>query len=186
MPNCDFYAVPADWLQVVQFIFTNQDWVLYELSSRPDCEVKVFHSVNEVKALLQGEDESFHFQLYSPAMGGLVQFRRIDFSPGAVPGKSFRYATEGFGLIEFYVSRPRNGKLRPSHTNHFSMKGAEDWAPIRSEVASPNNWNWKHVTSMSNRLNRHIRSLGVAKHGSRAILQGAQAGLAAGELELLG
>lgn len=186
MPNCDFYAVPDDWLPVVQFIFSNQDWLLYELSSRPDCEVRTFRSVDEVKTLLQGDDESFHFQLYSPAMGGQVQFRRIDFSPGAVPGKSFRDATEGFGLIQFYVSRPRNGKLRPSHTNHFSMKRAEVWAPIRSQVASPNDWNWKHITSMSNRLNRHIRSLGVAKRGSRAILAGAQTALASGEIELLG
>jgi hypothetical protein len=143
-------------------------------------------SANDVKGLLEGDGETIHFQLYSEEMGGRPQFRRIDFRPGAVPGKKFRYATEGFGLIQFYVSRPFGGKLRPCHTNHVSMKAAEAWTPIRSEVASPDGWNWRHITSMSNRLNRYIRSLGVAKHGSRAILAGAQAGLAAGDLEFLG
>jgi hypothetical protein len=181
MPNCDFYAVPDDWLQIVRFIFTNDGWILYELSSMFDCEVRSFRSVDDVKALLRSDEESYHFDLYSPEMGGSVQFRRIELNPGAVPGKTFRYATEGAGLIQFYVSQPRDGKLRPCHTNHFSMRGAE-----KSDLGSVSDWNWRHITSMSNRLNRYIRSEAVAKRGSRPILAGAQSAFVSAKIELLG
>ena len=186
MPNCDFYAVPDDWLQVVRFIFSNDGWILYEMSSLLDSEVRVFRSVDEVETLLGSDDESYYFQLYSPDMGGSVHFRRITLNPDAVPGKTFRYATEGWGLIQFYVSRIREGKLRPSHTNHFSVRAADKWAPINDDLGSPHDWNWEHITSISNRLNRYIRSLSVAKRGSRPILAGAQAALVSGEIELLG
>ncbi len=188
MPNCDFYAVPDDWLQVVQFIFTNDGWILYELSSEFDSKVRAFRSAHEVKALIRPDEESYHFQLYSLEMGGRVEFRRIALDPGAVRGKTFRYATEGWGLIQFYVHQARDGKLRPSHTNHNSMRRAEVWAPVRAKQvdAAPDEWNWQGIASMSSRLNRYIRKLGVAKRGSRVILPGAQAALASGEIELVG
>ena len=163
-----------------------EGWFLYEHSSQFDCEVRAFTSVDDVKALLRSDEESYHFELYSPEMGGSVQFRRITLNPDAVPGKSFRYATEGWGLIQFYVHQARNGKLRPCHTNHFTEMGAGKWAPARTEVPPVDEWNWRHVTSMSSRLNRHIRSLAVAKHGSRPILAGAHAALSSGQISFLG
>lgn len=188
MPNCDFYAVPEDWLQIVQFIFTNDGWILYELSSEFDAKVRAFRSLDAVKAILRPDHESYEFQLYSPAMGGRVEFRKITLRPGAIPGKTFRYSTEGWGLIQFYVHQPRDGKLRPCHTNHNSVRRAETWAPVRDVqvAAGPDDWNWRHVSSMSNRLNRYIRKLGVAKRGSRAILPAAQLGLESGRLQFLG
>ena len=175
MPNCNFYALPDDWLDVVRFIFSNDGWILYELASELDCEVRAFRSAIEVEALLQPTREHYNFMLYSPDMGGRVEFRRITLNPDAVPGKTFRYSTEGAGLILFYVAQPHEGRLRVSHTNHISKQGAEKWSLARSDTDP--DWNWPHVTSMSNRLNRHIRSLAVAKHGSQPILAGAQAAL---------
>lgn len=188
MPNCDFYAVPEDWLQIVQFIFTNDGWLLYELSSEFDAKVRAFRSVDEVKAIVRPDHESYEFQLHSPQMGGRVEFRKITLRSGAVPGKTFRYSTEGWGLIQFYVHQPRDGQLRPCHTNHNSLRRAETWAPVRDVqlMGGPEGWDWRQVSSTSNRLNRYIRKLGVAKSGSRPILPGAQARLESGTLKLLG
>lgn len=179
MPNCDFYAVPDDWLEVVRFIFSNEGWILYELSSEFDCEVRAFTSVDDVRALLRSGKGSYHFQLYSPEMGGSVRFERITLNPGAAPGKSFRHATRGWGLIQFYVEEPRDRKLRASHTNHFSEAGAGKWAPLSPEAGPVDKWNWRRVTSMSRRLNRYIHSMAVAKSGSRPILASAQEALVA-------
>jgi hypothetical protein len=187
MPHCGFYAIPDDWLRIVEFIFSNDAWVLYETYSLPDREIRTFRSIDQVRALILPEEESYDFCLHSPAIGGSVQFRRIVFSPGAVSAATHRYRAEGWGLINLHVHAPKDGHLRPCNTNHFSARGAAKWEPIRTDVSTPvDAWDWKQVTSISNRLNRYIRSLGVAKRGSRPVLAGAQAALDSGEITFLG
>jgi hypothetical protein len=187
MPHCSFYAIPDDWLRIVEFIFSNDEWVLYELSSLPDRKTRSFRSIDEVRKVVCPGEESYFFCLYSPAMGGSVQFRKIIFAPGAVPGATYRYATEGCGLISFHVHSPWKGHLRPCETNHFSARGAAKWEPVREGLSSSvDDWNWKQIRSVSNRLNRYIRSLCVAKERGRLVMAGARSAIDSGEIELVG
>lgn len=183
MPNCDFYATAEDLIPIVDFIFRNDGWTLFELASRPDMEVKSFNTSAELA--LEPHKRSHHFVLYAAQMRGSVNFRRIALQPGAVPGASFRYATEGWGLIQFYVELPHEGLLRPSHTNHFSEKAALKWSGVRKEMSSVDGWDWRAVSGISRRLNQYIRGRSVAKHGSRPILAEAKAAFDRGALRLV-
>jgi hypothetical protein len=185
MPNCDFYALAQDSARVLEFIFAQPGWVLYELASRPDQTTRVFRSTGAVlEAFRVGEIET-HFQLYAPEMRGRVLHTRIDFRPGAVPGASHRFATEGWGLIQVYFGAlKKEGTLTPSHTNHNRHTRANAWAPHTPALGDPDDWDWPAVVRTSGRLVRFIKRISAGKEGSRPVLPSAHAAIAEGRVRI--
>jgi hypothetical protein len=186
MPNCDFYAFSEDVADVLGFVFAQPGWELHELASRPDSPVRVLRSSAEASDAFDYLHEDGLFHIYSPDMKGYVVHKKILFKPGAVPGASFRFSTEGWGLIQLYFGslRPNQG-LRPSHTNHNSLARARKWSASVPELGDPERWDWSAISRASGRLNRFLRNRAVAKHGSRPILPGAHAALLENRFELL-
>lgn len=186
MPNCDFYALDDDFALVLDFVFSQDEWELHELSSEANHVVRVFRSTREVLggcALGRGLS---CFQIYSPEMAGQPLHRRIDFKPGAVPGATHRFSTEGWGLVQLYFGFMRTGDgLTPSHTNHNSVVRAKSWSPLRSELGSPDEWDWAGVARVSGRLVRFLQKQRAARHGSRPVLPGADRAVRAGARLLL-
>lgn len=181
MPNCDFYALDGDFALVLDFVFRQDEWELHELSSEHDHSVRVFRSTRDVLAGCALGRGLCCFQLYSPEMAGRPIHRRIDLKPGAVPGATHRFSTEGWGLVQLYFGFMRPGAgLTHSHTNHNSLVRAEAWSPHRSELGSPDEWDWAGVARVSGRLVRFIRKQGVAKFGPRPVLPGADRAVRAG------
>lgn len=188
MPNCDFYALASDLAEVLDFVFAQPGWSLVELASRHDQPLRTFHATSEV---LHGfpsfMDLSIpeHFHLYSEAMGGQVMSRRITFTPGAVPGATFRYDSHGWGLIQLYFGKLRDGRLSNCHTNHFSERGARKWEPTYADGPERvDAWNWREVSRTSGALNRFIRRTATGKLHSRPVLRAAWEAQAKGAVEL--
>ncbi len=167
MPNCDFYALAGDCEQVLDFIFAQPGWTLYELYSQWDKPVRVFSSTKSVRDSVDLCRESTHFQLYAPEMGGGVQFHRIERNMG----ETVRYSTEGWGLIQVYFGSLHDGLLTNSHTNHNSETRAYNWSATTHDLGDIDEWNWSGVERTSGKLVRFIRKLGVAKHGSQPVLK---------------
>jgi hypothetical protein len=174
MPNCDFYALAPDCEAILDFVFSNRDWRLFEAYSRPDRELRTFTSVGAVTSALDLAREGAHLMLYAPEMRGHVSPKRIDLYPGALGNATFRYSINGCGLIQLLFRAPVQGVLAASHTGHSSQNRAERWAPTSPEDAEyVATWDWAAVTRMSGRLVRHLRRLGAAKVGSRPVLPAA-------------
>jgi hypothetical protein len=186
MPNQDFYALGSDFSQVLNFVFEQPGWVLHELASVPDHPVRIFNSTESLfKAFRLGTAEH-HFQLYSPEMAGKVIHQKIIFNPGAVPGATHRYDTQGWGLIQLYFGRrKRDGGLTNSHTNHNSEKRAVNWASLAPELGNPSKWDWPAVARCSGRLNRFIKKCGVSKFNVRPVLADAQQAVEAGRAQFV-
>jgi hypothetical protein len=186
MPNCDYYALGGDFESILDFVFAQAGWELHELSSRPDQPVRVYSGTSQVRNDWVLGEAACHFQLYSPELGGEPIHRKITFKPGAVAGASYRFATEGWGLIQLYFGclRPQVG-LSHSHTNHFSQKGAVAWSEGNASLGPADDWDWVAIAKASGHLNRYIRRLGVCKLDSRPILPGAQEAVRAGAELLL-
>lgn len=124
-------------------------------------------------------------QLYTPAMGGTVRARRIALTPNAIPGASYRFVSQGWGLIQVYFGELRDKTLKNSHTNHNSETRATTWAPTYAdEQDRVDDWNWSEVERISGRFNRQIRKLAVSKHGSRPVLRQAHELVQRGEIQL--
>ena len=186
MPNCDFYVVGDDTRSVLDFVFSQRGWALYELSSRPDSPLRKFDSTEAVTAVFDLPNTDVRFHLCAQEMGGRVREKRIVFKPGAVPGASFRFDSQGWGLVQLYFVAPRDGKLKASHTNHNSELRARRWEPTYAdEPDRVDDWDWKAVERTSARLNRFIRGVALSKVGSRPVLPMAHRAHAQGSLQLM-
>jgi hypothetical protein len=180
VPNCDFYALQDDAVDLLEYVFTETDCAVYELSSRPGEQLRQFRAAGEVLAAFElGVGRAaVHLQLYSPSMGGSYRIRRIDFDPSRVKGPAWRLEGHGWGAIQLYLGGLHAGRILPSHTNHNSEKRARKWEPLLGrELGSVDAWNWPEVVRISRALNRRISSRALGKHGSRPILRAAWAAL---------
>ena len=180
MPNCDFYATEQDHCYLLNWLFAEGTCRIFELSSQFDEQLKEFHSTEEVLAEFDRvytngmRWHTVHLQLYVVGAGPSFVPRRVDLDPTKCGGATFRYAAEGWGLVQLYLSRAESNGLRNSHTNHFTAIGADKWIPLDPEKPSPDNWDFKRIAAFSARLNRQIKKLSVAKIGTRAVFPGAR------------
>jgi hypothetical protein len=176
MPNCDFFAAGTDHKAVLEFVLSQGDSDVYELSSRDNQPLRSFRSLADLEehySIADWNQEAtpgFLLQLHPHGSNGRFVASRTDFEPDDEGGATFQYSAEGWGLVQLYLQTPHAGRLGNSHTNHNSFKRAAAWAGTRPELGNPADWDWDCVTAFSRRLNRFIRSLAVAKTGSRVIL----------------
>jgi len=181
MPNCDFYAAGTDHRAVLEFVLSQGAADIYELASRFDQPLRRFRSLADfeehfsISEWTLGAAEPIHLQLHPRGAKGNFLARRIDLNPKSCKGATCRYEARGWGLVQLYLEPPRNGRLENSHTNHNSQERAIAWATTARDLGDPSDWDWEGVASFSCRLNRFIRSLAVAKTGSRVILAQAAA-----------
>jgi hypothetical protein len=178
MPNCDFYATPEDHEPLLARLFAEAACEVYETSSDFEQPLKQFESPAEVLSQFErryptGEPwHTVHLQLYVLGTGPPFTPRRVEFDPNACGGARFRYAAEGWGLVQLYLSAPRGDRLKNSHTNHNSLKRALAWGKT-GDSNPPESWDFERITVFSSRLNRTIRASAAAKIGSRVVLNGA-------------
>ncbi len=181
MPNCDFFAAGSDHLAILEFVLGQADCRVYESYSQFDQSLSEFRTIADFESCYSISDwsrsqprQSILLQLCSANSLGRVLKRKISLDSRRCKGATFRYAAEGWGLIQLYLESPRKRSgqqwLEASHTNHNSEKRALAWESLNPELGPVSGWNWNAVTSFSRRLNRHIHKLAVAKNGSRVIL----------------
>lgn len=189
MPSCYFYAVGSDHEAVLRALLDLGGCDVYEDSSRPEQELRSFSSLREIEEAYGITDwrapRIGPIQLQLRAHGsfdGPVE-TRIELAPGSSNGATFRFDARGWGLIQVSLESPTPRALPKSSTKHNSPQRAQNWAEVCSELGDPERWNWPVITSFSGRLNRRIRKLAVAKHGTWSMLPSAAA-LAANGIHL--
>ena len=121
----DFYADHNDKISIIEFIFNNTDLQVFDLGSTYEQEIRQYKSVDEVSAthdLINGDKFAVTFQLWTPRHEGEPVFRKIDLDPKRCNGHSFRYSTDGWGMIQLYFGGIKNDKLFLSHIGHLTEK----------------------------------------------------------------
>jgi|SRR5436190_11486682 len=173
----DFFADNIDKLQILEFIFKETDLQVYDLSSQYGQDVFEYKNLNEISSkfdLVNGDKFSVAFQLWTPRHKGNVLFRKIELDPQHCNGHTFRYSTEGWGLIQLYFGGLKNNELNQSHIGHFNEKGAKKREEINSFNGQVSNWDWKEIQITSRKLKYQINNkMAIRKVGSFGILKGA-------------
>jgi hypothetical protein len=185
LPNCDFYAASGDFEPILRFVFDDLRCRVLEAYSDFDKDLREFSSFAEiVKATNLGDcrnsTPSCFLVLWPVEASDQVRIRRFKLNPSSGLG-THRHVAEGWGLISLQFGGLRKMELHPSHTNHNTEKRATKWADtLGHSMGDPKSWNWNVVTRTSEKLNRRIRSLAVAKMGSRSVLPAAKLAFDAG------
>jgi hypothetical protein len=155
--NLDFYGLDDDLRNIVRFLLEDTDVVIYELASAPDAEVRRFRSLSEL------QDVAGRFQLWSPSVMAAPTIRRVGLT--GVPGRSYRYAVEGAGLLQLYLDGLRDDVIVHSHYGHWSEAGAR-----RRSVHDASACDWSALGKLSGRIQRFIRGQAAARLHARPIL----------------
>ena len=169
MANLDFFAVREDLLDLLSFIYSETDCVVFESYSRFDTELRQFGSIQEVDSAYRigddpnGNGGAITLQLHSPSISAPPRVRRINLN---VPGHSFRFSVESAGLMQLYFGGAHNGFISRSHFGHWNEAGARQRCILPSDEV-----NWTLHRTLSGKIQRHIKNrLAHAKVHGRYIL----------------
>jgi hypothetical protein len=169
MANLDFYALEEDQRKLVRFLFDETDVVIYELYSEFDRTIRCFRSLAELEAVFTlGVYQAAYLQLWSPSVMVEPVIRRIELA--ASTRHTFRYAVGGSGLIQLYLDGMKEGVIHHTHYGHWNEAGAR-----RQSIHFANDCDWRALSKLSGRIQRHIRGLAVARLRSRPVLRHALA-----------
>jgi hypothetical protein len=151
MANLDFYVFGDDLRSLLTFLYAETDVVIYELSSRDNCELRSFHSVPELtKTFDLGAYATIHLMLWSPSVMARPLIRRLEATQ--VPTPFFRYNIRGAGLIQFYLGGVRDGVIHHSHFGHWNEARAKY---LPEDLVS--DCDWAALRRLSGKIQRHIR-----------------------------
>ena len=173
----DFYADEKDIVNILDYIFSETDLVLYELASTYGQNIKSFNETSEVLKnynFCSSSESSATFQLWTPRFEGDLVIQKIDLNPKYCKGHTFRYSSEGWGLIQLYFGIRKNDKLPNSHLGHQSEKRALLWQDTNSNLGEVKKWNWKEIESTATKLKYQINNkMSIRKINNYGVLQGA-------------
>jgi hypothetical protein len=99
---------------------------------------------------------AYFFVVY-PDMAGRPIRKRIDLKPNSVPGETFRYTWEGWGLISV-IFKHADQQERGCSVRANSRKRAEKWRSTYPDWPLPDTWNWPAVERHSRRLRRAMKA----------------------------
>ena len=171
MAQLDFIAVDQDFYDIMQFVFSETDLIVYEADSRIDHEIRRFESVEELAGTV-GDRKAGGFLLraWSPAVTETPIFETFKLIPGV---GSHRTTVGGAGVMQFQQGHVERGHLHSSAFSHWNEAGARGRnIPGAEEV------DWAAMRRLSGRVCRHLHNkLAVAAIGSSPVLTHAYAAL---------
>ena len=174
----DFFADEEDKLTLLSYIFNETDLQVFDLSSKYGEGIKEYPTVDEITSCFNLKDETLqgaYFQLWSPRFKGKAEFRKIELDPRRCNGHTFRYATEGWGLIQLYLHGINGDRLKASHIGHFNQAGAAKWAAVNKAKGPVDLWDWNVIQKTSSHLKYLIhKKLSVKTLGSCGVMAGAE------------
>ena len=175
--NYNFYADKIDKIAVIDFIFNETDLQIYDLGSPYGQEICKYKSTTEITEkfdLTNGDKFGITFNLWTPRHKGKILFRKIDLDPKRCNGHTFRYSTDGWGLIQLYFGGIQNNGLNQSHIGHFNEKGALKWEKTNSFNGRIDQWDWTEIQKTSRNLKNRIHNqMSIRKIYSLGVLPGA-------------
>lgn len=119
-----------------------------------------FPTLNDLEAHIAAECAAGrswpNLVLHYPETNGLAIKRRIALDPERCGGATFRYAMEGWGLIQLQI-RCKDTSAIKCRLAANTERRALAWAPTFPELGDPLQWNWRAVERHARRLIRVLR-----------------------------
>lgn len=185
----DFYGIKEDKKLILDFIFSETNYQVFDDYSNFGEELKRYLSTDEIFGkfdLENGKQYEVTFGLWNSLDGTQNILKRIELNPKYCDGHTFRYSSLGWGVQRLYFGGIQNGFLNPSEFIGFNEKGAiskDQINPVNKREA--HTLDWKLIRSDQRKLKNYIeKKLGVEKHYRGIILQNARQLLIKNEIKI--
>ncbi len=170
----DFFANDADKITILEFIFKQTDLKVFDSYSAYGEEIVEYKNIDQISSNFDLVTGVLAFNLWDPKHKGHVLFRKVNLDPKRCNGYTFRFSTNGWGLIQLQFGGLTSNDLYKSHIGHFNEKGASKWEGISSFNGDVNQWDWLAIQKTSRNLKYYISNkLATRKVGGFGILPGA-------------
>ncbi len=173
MAQLDFFAIHRDHRHVIEFLYAETDFHIFEMYSEFGQELREFKSFQELDAAFNiGQDRHGNgycptLSLWSPSVMPSPKISLVQLDPTRCHGFTFRYTVGGWGAVQFYLGGLQKLMITKSHFGHWSERGARSRGH-RSGV------DWAALAKLSNRVRYHIsKRLAVAEAPGRPVLAAA-------------
>ncbi|WP_114790420.1 hypothetical protein U0035_14170 [Niabella yanshanensis] len=123
----DFYGTAADKKLILDFIFDETNYQVFDHYSEPGQELKQYFSTNEIIEkfdLENGRQYAVCLSLWNSLDGSKNIIRKVDLNPEKCEGQTFRFSSNGWGVQQLYFGGIQNGYLNQSTFTGFNEKGA--------------------------------------------------------------
>jgi hypothetical protein len=142
-------------------VFASHSVEVLEAYSNYGAVPRRFESANElaqyIKESLSTPKGMAHFFVVYSDMNGRPIRKKIQLKPNSVPGQTYRYTWEGWGLISVIFKNPDH-LIGNCSVSANSKKRAEKWSSTYSEWPLPDTWNWPAVGRHTRRLRSAMKS----------------------------
>lgn len=168
MANLDFYSTRNDQLKLLDFIFSELNFRVFQSYSDFDKEIEEYKTSKEIDEKynvgidIHGNGHNCLFQLWSPTIMEKLEIRKIDLDKKT--GHKFRYTVEGFALVQLYLGGKHDNFISLSHIGSNSETRARNWG-YTSGV------NWENHKKEIAKLCNYIKRDSKVKAGSRIVMQ---------------
>ena len=174
MAQVDFFASDDDFINLVDWLLTENDFKIYEGYSRVDHSIRQITTAEDMLDLAnERNNASFLIRFWSPRVTNEPVFKDIKLNPSI---GNFRTSLEGAGIIQLEHGRVENGRIFNSTLSHWNEAGAKAKCIYPSDVVD-----WKKLRLISGQLSRQIKNkLAQTKVGAAPVLKGAVSQLNSG------
>jgi hypothetical protein len=174
MAQVDFFASDDDFINLVDWLLTENDFKIYEGYSRVDHSIRQITTAEDMLDLAnERNNTSFLIRFWSPRVTNEPVFKDIKLNPSI---GNFRTSLEGAGIIQLEHGRVENSRVFNSTLSHWNEAGAKAKCIYPSDVVD-----WKKLRLISGQLSRQIKNkLAQTKVGAAPVLKGAVSQLNSG------
>jgi hypothetical protein len=148
--------------ELAAFVFESGAPVVFHVYSGYGQPLRSFRSPSEliadIEATFAAGQKSLGFALYYPDTKGHVAERRVTLDPAKCDGHTWRYAVQGWGLIQLQGDLRRAPAIE-CRVAVNTQKRAEAWAGTYPESQDPRLWDWKLVQHYAARIIRKMKSI---------------------------
>jgi len=166
MQRCE--VIPFDSIgNIIEAIYDGNPTV-FEAYSAFQRDIRYFPTKESLMDLISEElatgnkHKFIYCFLHYPEVDGFIRKKRMQLNPKKCDGATFRYTSEGWGLIQFQLDVTDQTAVKCTLAVS-SEKRANNWAALAPELKSPELWNWSVIEKNIGRLIRVLRKNAKAK-----------------------
>ncbi|MDO6471317.1 hypothetical protein [Maribacter sp. 1_MG-2023] len=99
----------------------------------------------------------FGFGIYNPEFKGKFFTSRIKLNPKYCNGKTYRFNTNGWGVIYLHLDLQKNENEIECRVSVNSKTRAQNWNNTNPEFGNPELWEWKIVESNARKIINRLK-----------------------------
>jgi hypothetical protein len=148
--------------ELAAFVFDSGEPVVFQAYSACGQPLRRFRTASELISSIESEiTQGQRFLLYAihfPDSLGHVAEQKITLNAKKCGGHTWRYAVEGWGLIQFQAD-VKHAPMVICRVAVNTQKRAEAWASTFPHLGGPGSWNWQAVEKHARRIIRRMKKV---------------------------